>query len=185
MCFPHRNHRRPSRCLCRRARQGTADHAERHPLRLAAGGSRPGPLWRLPAGRVRRRRLDPALMSASGGSSSLRAAINREREGKRHDDPSPRPPGEPLSRAGAAIVLPAAATSCWAWRAAACSSVLHGDPGLGDHEDRAPDASFIGRHAGGVLIYALSILDAYRIARIRYAQWSFQAPGSGGDRTDG
>ena len=36
------------------------------------------------------------------------------------------------------------------------------------------DASFIGRHAGGVLIYALSILDAYRIARIRYARWSFR-----------
>ncbi|TJV92943.1 MAG: hypothetical protein E5X84_04715, partial [Mesorhizobium sp.] len=34
-----------------------------------------------------------------------------------------------------------------------------------------PDASFIGHHAGGVLIYALSILDAYRIARIRYAKW--------------
>ena len=28
-----------------------------------------------------------------------------------------------------------------------------------------PDASFVGRHAGGFLIYALSVLDAYRIAR--------------------
>jgi hypothetical protein len=37
----------------------------------------------------------------------------------------------------------------------------------------APDhASFIGRHAGGVLIYALSILDSYRIARIRFARWA-------------
>lgn len=35
------------------------------------------------------------------------------------------------------------------------------------------DASFIGRHAGGVLIYSLSILDAYRIARVRYAQWAY------------
>ncbi|WP_095088217.1 hypothetical protein [Mesorhizobium sophorae] len=34
-----------------------------------------------------------------------------------------------------------------------------------------PDASFVGRHAGGFLIYALSILDAYRIARIRTAKW--------------
>ena len=33
------------------------------------------------------------------------------------------------------------------------------------------DASFIGRHAGGFLIYALSILDAYKLARIRHAQW--------------
>ena len=35
-----------------------------------------------------------------------------------------------------------------------------------------PDASFIGRHAGGFLIYALSILDAYRIARVRRAIWT-------------
>ncbi|MDX8459000.1 hypothetical protein [Mesorhizobium humile] len=41
------------------------------------------------------------------------------------------------------------------------------------------DAGFIGRHAGGFLIYALSILDAYRIARIRHAIWVHKAhPGS-------
>jgi hypothetical protein len=34
-----------------------------------------------------------------------------------------------------------------------------------------PEAGFVGRHAGGFLIYALSILDAYRIARIRTAKW--------------
>ncbi|TPK91825.1 hypothetical protein FJ934_03825 [Mesorhizobium sp. B2-4-12] len=34
-----------------------------------------------------------------------------------------------------------------------------------------PDASFVGRHAGGLLIYALSILDAYKSARIRTAKW--------------
>ncbi len=33
------------------------------------------------------------------------------------------------------------------------------------------DASFIGRHAGGFLIYALSVLDAYKLARIRHALW--------------
>ncbi|PBC08637.1 hypothetical protein [Mesorhizobium sp. WSM3859] len=37
------------------------------------------------------------------------------------------------------------------------------------------DASFIGRHAGGFLIYALSVLDAYRIARIRHAIWVHKA----------
>lgn len=37
------------------------------------------------------------------------------------------------------------------------------------------DASFIGRHAGGVLIYALSILDAYKTARVRQAKWLFGA----------
>ncbi len=35
------------------------------------------------------------------------------------------------------------------------------------------DASFIGRHAGGILVYALSVLDAYRIARIRHARWVY------------
>ncbi|MES0066338.1 hypothetical protein NKJ73_10970 [Mesorhizobium sp. M0074] len=43
-----------------------------------------------------------------------------------------------------------------------------------------PDASFVGRHAGGFLIYALSILDAYKIARIRYAKWAH----NGGQRGD-
>lgn len=38
-----------------------------------------------------------------------------------------------------------------------------------------PDASFIGRHAGGFLIYALSILDAYKMARIRTARWVHSA----------
>ncbi len=30
-----------------------------------------------------------------------------------------------------------------------------------------PDHSFIGRHAGGLFVWALSITDAYRLARIR------------------
>lgn len=31
-----------------------------------------------------------------------------------------------------------------------------------------PDQSFVGRHAGGFFVWALSITDAYRLARIRY-----------------
>lgn len=31
-----------------------------------------------------------------------------------------------------------------------------------------PEHSFIGRHAGGLFIWALSITDAYRLAKIRY-----------------
>ncbi|TPO04354.1 hypothetical protein [Mesorhizobium sp. B1-1-5] len=46
------------------------------------------------------------------------------------------------------------------------------------------DAGFIGRHAGGFLIYALSILDAYRIARIRHAIWVHKAR-PGGDSAEG
>lgn len=33
------------------------------------------------------------------------------------------------------------------------------------------EASFIGRHAGGLFVWALSIPDAYRVARLRYATW--------------
>ena len=33
-----------------------------------------------------------------------------------------------------------------------------------------PDSSFVGRYAGGFLIYAISILDAYKWARYR---WTF------------
>jgi len=33
------------------------------------------------------------------------------------------------------------------------------------------DTSFIGRAAGGLFVWALSIPDAYRIARIRYEVW--------------
>lgn len=32
-----------------------------------------------------------------------------------------------------------------------------------------PETSFLGRHAGGLFIWALSITDAYRAARIRAA----------------
>ncbi len=36
-----------------------------------------------------------------------------------------------------------------------------------------PDASFIGRHAGGFMIYALSVFDAYKIARIRAVTFEY------------
>ena len=32
-----------------------------------------------------------------------------------------------------------------------------------------PAHSFVGRHAGGILVYAISVMDAYRIARLRQA----------------
>jgi hypothetical protein len=34
-----------------------------------------------------------------------------------------------------------------------------------------PDQSFIGRAAGGLFVWALSIPDAYRIARVYYELW--------------
>ncbi|MBZ9722616.1 hypothetical protein LB554_01500 [Mesorhizobium sp. CO1-1-11] len=48
-----------------------------------------------------------------------------------------------------------------------------------------PDASFVGRHAGGFLIYALSILDAYKIARIRTAKWAHNARPEGNGTQSG
>ena len=47
------------------------------------------------------------------------------------------------------------------------------------------DASFIGRHAGGVLIYALSILDAYKLARVRHALWVHKTRDRGDDPQGG
>ena len=43
-----------------------------------------------------------------------------------------------------------------------------------------PEQSFIGRHAGGFFIWALSIPDAYRRARIAYE--SFQKTNQAGSR---
>ncbi len=34
-----------------------------------------------------------------------------------------------------------------------------------------PQHSYVGRLAGGLFIYAISVVDAYRIARLRYAAW--------------
>ncbi len=35
-----------------------------------------------------------------------------------------------------------------------------------------PEASFIGQHAGGFFVYALSVIDAYRTARVKQLAWS-------------
>ena len=37
-----------------------------------------------------------------------------------------------------------------------------------------PEQSFIGRSASGLFVWAMSIPDAYRIARIRYNAWNDQ-----------
>jgi len=34
-------------------------------------------------------------------------------------------------------------------------------------------ASFFGKNAGGILIYGFSVIDAYKIARVRYEKWKF------------
>ncbi|ESW62035.1 MAG: membrane protein [Rhodobacter sp. CACIA14H1] len=39
----------------------------------------------------------------------------------------------------------------------------------------APGVSAVGKYAGGLFVWAMSILDAYRIGRIRYEVWRHQA----------
>ena len=36
-----------------------------------------------------------------------------------------------------------------------------------------PHASFLGRYIGGVFIYGLSVIDAYRAARVAWEKWKF------------
>ena len=36
-----------------------------------------------------------------------------------------------------------------------------------------PDASFFARHAGGIFIYGLSVIDAYKSARVTWESWKF------------
>lgn len=37
-----------------------------------------------------------------------------------------------------------------------------------------PDASFFARHAGGIFIYGLSVIDAYKSARIAWETWKYK-----------
>jgi hypothetical protein len=37
-----------------------------------------------------------------------------------------------------------------------------------------PQATFIGHYAGGIFIYALSILDAYKAARVKWTLWEYE-----------
>lgn len=39
-----------------------------------------------------------------------------------------------------------------------------------------PERSFIGRAAGGLFVWALSIPDAYKLARIQYTAWMRRHP---------
>lgn len=39
----------------------------------------------------------------------------------------------------------------------------------------APEVSIVGKLAGGIFVYAVSIVDAYKRARIRFETWKFAA----------
>ncbi|WP_206456291.1 hypothetical protein [Aurantimonas marina] len=34
-----------------------------------------------------------------------------------------------------------------------------------------PEISFVGRYAGGLMIHAIALMDAYKFARLRWRQW--------------
>ncbi|MEP7242759.1 MAG: hypothetical protein ABI885_03640 [Gammaproteobacteria bacterium] len=38
------------------------------------------------------------------------------------------------------------------------------------------DSSFFGRYIGGVFVYGLSVIDAYKRARIAHEKWKFSQP---------
>lgn len=39
----------------------------------------------------------------------------------------------------------------------------------------APDVSIVGKLAGGLFVYAISVFDAYKKAKIRYEVWRYAA----------
>ena len=44
----------------------------------------------------------------------------------------------------------------------------------------APEVSIVGKLAGGIFVYAISIYDAYKRARIRTETWRYAAKHTGG-----
>jgi len=47
-----------------------------------------------------------------------------------------------------------------------------------------PQASFVGRYAGGFFIYAMSVFDAYKIARVRFETWRYRQRVRSADAAD-
>ncbi len=84
----------------------------------------------------------------------------------------PRKPPHPHAVLAAAIILPASG-HVWLGLAQRALMFLFFTLILGwlTAHYAPPTSSFIGRHAGGVFVYALSVLDAYKIARIRWEEW--------------
>jgi hypothetical protein len=83
--------------------------------------------------------------------------------------PMPKKPPHPYAVLAAAIVLPGSG-HLWLGLAQRALIFLFFMLILGwlTAHFAPPASSFAGRHAGGVFVYALSVLDAYKIARIRW-----------------
>lgn len=83
-----------------------------------------------------------------------------------------RPPANPYLVLAIAVVLPG------------CGQVANRQPvrglvfvffmlllGAYTLKTAAPDVSIVGKLAGGIFVYAMAILDAYRHARVRFELW--------------
>lgn len=86
--------------------------------------------------------------------------------------PVPSKPPHPYAVLAAAIVLPGSG-QLWLGQSQRALMFLFFMLVLGwlTAHYAPPTSSFIGRHAGGVFVYALSVLDAYKIARVRWEVW--------------
>jgi len=91
---------------------------------------------------------------------------------------APKKPFNPLAILGLAIVLPGS------------GQVFNGEPYRGliflffmlllggfTLVTAAPEVSIVGKLAGGIFVYAISIFDAYKKARIRYELWRYASAG--------
>ena len=89
----------------------------------------------------------------------------------------PRPPTRPLLVLAAAIILPGT------------GQVLNREPirglmflffilllGAFTLKTAAPDVSIVGKLSGGIFVWAMSVYDAYRSARIRFEVWRLASP---------
>ena len=43
-----------------------------------------------------------------------------------------------------------------------------------------PEMTFVGQHIGGIFVYGLSVIDAYKAARVRWEMWSHSRREAGG-----
>jgi hypothetical protein len=106
---------------------------------------------------------------------SNKSITSPERDNLHAGAPGLAPPLHPYLVLAAAIILPAA------------GQVLNRTPkralimiffmlslGMVTYQLTPPERSFVGRHAGGVFVYAIAVLDAYRWARYRAALYRRQ-----------
>jgi hypothetical protein len=85
--------------------------------------------------------------------------------------PEPRPP-QPYLVLAAAILLPGSGHLLLGLQQRAMMFLFFIILlGLVTYHLTTPEHSFLGRYAGGLFVYAISLTDAYKLARLRYERW--------------